>query len=1012
MTTSPTSVSAEAKELAGTILSGAADTIEVATELGVELPIIGPILKAIIAVREKLKKVQNNQGKLEALHDRCLRITAEVVVKCTAEFPELDVARLEKLVQGVDNFINDCLQESGGIAMLKPAEVERKISGMHEMINQLMIDMGLAGIADIRGNVNQLLAQSESRAEKQNEILENIRKISERLRVPPPTAKLASVPKGTLVHKPWHVERRRVMATVLEALTREGGPPLVGLVGGGGSGKTTAASEIVRSDETRFAFADGIVWLTVNDGAKERLPSLMRRLARRVYEVVGGSVGRPPAPSDDGAAYIKRFVGRGHGGEGSKCLVVADNVWEEEVISKLLETGMSVLVSTRREELVTAAQGEAVRVDELAKDDAMLLLTRAAELSEGEHLPDAAVDLVELCGRVAMDLAFVGRWSTVRQRRDPDAWSKAAGRVRAEMDKIGCDPGAETGEDAHVTRRKAILRAGFDELAAVSEDKRVPRLYLALAVMPDGHEFTVKDAAVLRFDAPSPADEASVRGVLGVLERWTIVQVTDGTYQMLDAHATFAREKLMDRNDVREPAVTRWVAQISSLEALQSFESYVLQGLWRAVEEVGGEGWDTIRPYAKELAAMHESDPSFRESLYAVADFQEVQEDWEGASATWRQLLDVEDTELGSDHPIRLGTYAKLARCADRLGDEDQAAEWREQESNVLPSALARMRLQADAGDFEQEEDSRGLFALTAKRGELSPADRPAVEEMLKRCLSIFEAKLGPDDVQVAYTLRKLGRWVRDSWRLEEAEELLRRCLEIMDTNPEVDEVLVAYTLNELGVCLQEAGQLHEAADLLRRSLGIKKDKLGADHVQVAYTLHYLGITLRKAGQLEEAEEALKHCLEIREAKLGLHHVKVSITLLELGICAREAGRLDEAQEVLSRCLSIKEDNPDTDDTSPARTVNLLGVTMREAGRLKESEVLLKRCLDIVESKLGKVSDTTNKQLTDRQVTWLEKACDHLKRYLAIGEAELGCKREGADKMLQELRVCLRQARK
>lgn len=31
--------------------------------------------------------------------------------------------------------------------------------------------------------------------------------------------KKANVPKGTLAHKSWHVERRRVMTKVLEALT-------------------------------------------------------------------------------------------------------------------------------------------------------------------------------------------------------------------------------------------------------------------------------------------------------------------------------------------------------------------------------------------------------------------------------------------------------------------------------------------------------------------------------------------------------------------------------------------------------------------------------------------------------------------------------------------------------------------------------------------------------------------------------------------------------------------------
>lgn len=292
----------------------------------------------------------------------------------------------------------------------------------------------------------------------------------------------------------------------------------------------------------REAFSDGIVWLSVNEGANERLPSLMRQLARTVHEDIGGSVGIPPTASNDGAAYMKQFVEEGHGRNGLKCLVVADNVWEEEVVSELLKTGMSVLVSARNAELVTGKHGEAVGVDKLSKEDAELLLRKTAELPLATRLPDAAVDLVELCGCVAMDLAFVGRWSTVRGAEHRNAWSEAAGKIRTEIDKIGRNPQHETAESTHVSRRKASLRAGFEDLAVGSEDTRVPWLYLALSVMQDGHEFTVKDAAVLLFDrAPGSDDEALVGKVVGILESWTILRSKKGTYQMLDAHSTFTR---------------------------------------------------------------------------------------------------------------------------------------------------------------------------------------------------------------------------------------------------------------------------------------------------------------------------------------------------------------------------------------------------------------------------------------------------------------------------------------
>lgn len=59
-----------------------------------------------------------------------------------------------------------------------------------------------------------------------------------------------------------------------------------------------------------------------------------------------------------------------------------------------------------------------------------------------------------------------------------------------------------------------------------------------------------------------------------------------------------------------------------------------------AVERVGGDGWDSTRPYVKELEAMDDSEPLLlRQSIEAVACCLEAQEDWEGATAQWRLFL-------------------------------------------------------------------------------------------------------------------------------------------------------------------------------------------------------------------------------------------------------------------------------------------------------------------------------------------------------------------------------------
>ncbi|CAB1096338.1 unnamed protein product [Ectocarpus sp. CCAP 1310/34] len=548
-------------------------------------------------MRETVETVYQTRDELAALEKRCTYMTACIIAKFRHAHPGSapNVSPLEDCVMEAEKFVE-----------------RRKKRTMEQMVQ------------------NQAAARKE--------LLANQEIIIDRL--PKPPIKKAYVPQGTPTRKSWHVERH-VTETVVEALTGEAGPRLVGLVGDSGAGKTTAAAELVRSNVVRESFSDGIVWLTVNYGANKRLPSLMLQLARMVQEDIGGRVGGHPNESGGNAdAYIKQRMENGHGGKGLKCLAVADNVWEKEVVSMLLKTGMTVLLSTRHEELVTGARGVPVRLDELSARDAESVLRSAAELPPAVRLPDDAVDLIDLCGRVAMDLAFVGRWSTVRGRHDRVAWSDAAAKVRAEIAKI---EGDDIVDGARGNRRKAILQAGLEDLAIGSDDERVQRLYLSLAVLPDDQGIQVHDAALLLYDRdPTAEDEESVARVLDVLERWSVLRSTWAyKYYMHDVQSEFARASLMDRGDVRRHALRRWVGYISSLDTVRSYNADYLKHQWLDVEKVGGEGWDETHPCETALAEMDDPEPLLQESIAAVAKAHEAHEDWEKASTIWHRSLGV-----------------------------------------------------------------------------------------------------------------------------------------------------------------------------------------------------------------------------------------------------------------------------------------------------------------------------------------------------------------------------------
>ena len=610
------------------------------------------------------------------------------------------------------------------------------------------------------------------------------------------------------------------------------------------------------------------------------------------------------------------------------------------MVSSFQETALWVLVTTRNETLV---QDEIVRVDHLSDNDAKTLMHKAAELPLDERLPDAAIDLIHICGNMAMDLAFVSRWDMVRNRK---AWSEACDKIRAQLEDD--QEGGREGSNSRAKYRNAILRAGFEDLAVGTDDSRVPRLYMGLAVMPDGHAFTVSDASALLYDKKRGAEhEVAMERVTATLERWCILKFDEGLYVMHDAHMSFARESLRDREYLRRPMVKRWSEHISSLEFLVSMNRYTLSGLWSAVELVGGQGWGGIRPYEEALNTMDDSDPFCEKALAAAARFQGVQGDWNGKSRLMRRLRKI--GKRASGRGVATSQTVDL-ECDELMRKYEEAMRWRHVDRETFASTLALVR--SRLGDGERDKH----VGLADGPARLTREDFVAAEKFYSD-LKLEEEKLGQHDVRLAVTLHQLGLCVHQLRRYEEAEELFRRALDIERASLPRDDVLIGYTLDELGTCLGHLGEQKDAEEILRQALDTKQSYRGTDDLQVSRTLYELGVCVRQLGRYGEAEGWLTSALEIQVAQgEGL---QVADTLHELGVCVgQQLGRQEESEVFLRRALWVKEVNLGKDDIQLGYTLYQLSKVVRQKGGMQEdADGFFKRALQIEEVNLLKKKD-------------------------------------------------------
>lgn len=671
------------------------------------------------------------------------------------------------------------------------------------------------------------------------------------------------MPYNIPASKGWRVNRTALITSACTGLQRDKEPRVVGLVGLSGAGKTTAASQIVKTAEVLKFFSDGIVWLPGDGGNQSRAPALMLQLAKTVHEDVMGRICRAPAAEEDLAAYVKGRMDARHGGRGLRCLVVADNVCDKDVVAELKRTGMWVLMTTRNIDLVVDAEGEPVQVDELSQEHAVALLLGASRLRLGGYFPGAAGELVELCGRSALDVEFVGRWGPLRRCQNDGPWSEAASDIRKQLAAVSENEGACEKEACDV-RRVAIFGVGLKYLGQARSLNR--DLYLALAVLPDGYAFSVKDAARLLYDhddeSRTAESEQAMREVVATLESWAILSPAGhARYRMQDAHASFARQNLMGSEGERQQVLRRWGDYISSLDTVRSLDNVlVLAGLWRALGRVGGDCWRAARPYEEALAEMDVSDPFYFPSLEAVASLYSVEGDRDGAAAVMRRILDLYDLNPELDPRVFAST---LWFCA--VGVAVKGGEVEEQ--------VVRLQLGAALRDPELERWRRDP-QMYADAVILAPMEESFSLYVLGVCLSMVG-------------------------RSKETEALLRRALATQQASEVTpDHSLVAYITHMLGHCLRQAGKSAEAMDCLRQMVTAMVAKLGPDDILVAYLLHELGASVREAGWPRQGQTLVWRALEIKEAVLGADDLQVAFSLHELGVCVRDGGRPVEAQQI------------------------------------------------------------------------------------------------------------------
>jgi DNA-binding SARP family transcriptional activator/predicted negative regulator of RcsB-dependent stress response len=608
------------------------------------------------------------------------------------------------------------------------------------------------------------------------------------------------------------------------------------ITGQAGVGKTALA--VRAAHMVRDTFPDGQLYVQL-EGTQGRPPDPYTILGQLLWALGIPGAQIPGTLEERMWLYRDRLAGR-------RALVLLDNAASEAQVRPLLPGSAScaVLVTTRSS-LGGLDATRFLELHVLAPDDAMQLLGRLIGPARAQAEPDAARQIVQLCGGLPLALCIVG---AKLRGRDGQRLRSLAERLSREQGRLG-----ELAAGDRAVR--ASFAPSFESLQA--EDKRAFQL-LGLLRSPD---FAAWVIAPLLEEACTVAEQRAERLADAHLLEFAREDETGRVrYRFHDLLRLFAQELLGQHEEAAQRAAV-----------VRLLGTYL--GLTRQADaqlDFGGLGGVDDR------ATWPLDDPDLAETVNRNPL------EWFAAehASLVRAVEQAFEAELHELTPTLANTIAAFCEVRGHLDD------W------LHTHELALRAARADGNRRWEAYTLCGLGVAYRERGELQAAVR-YFEECLPIAWELGDGRL------VFFAMLSLGVLHRLQSRWEQAMTTLDQCLDMVEGRDE--PYWHAYTLREIGVLHRYRGNWEEAIDRFQQA-----SKL-LEHVHsrrwLAATFREIGIVHREQGRLEDALELFWRSMELFR-EVGDRR-REAATLRGIGIVRLRQRRLEDARDHLERSLRI-----------------------------------------------------------------------------------------------------------
>lgn len=603
--------------------------------------------------------------------------------------------------------------------------------------------------------------------------------------------------------------------------------------GPGGVGKSALAVHVAHAMAGRFR--DGVLYVNLNGSTPGVKPLPVLDALGHLLRSLGLDGSAVPADLDEAMARYRSLTAS------SELLVILDNALDARQVRPLIPAGSGCrAVVTSRDTLTTLDDACHLHLAGLGDGDAVALLARIAGPARVQGEPDAAAEIVELCGGLPLAIRISGARLAAR----PD-W-----RLVDLVDRL-----ADTARRLDTLQYADLaVRAGI----AVGHGH--------LREEPSGHDA----AHILPFlgllDTPTctPATTAALAGwsearAEAALERLHSARLLEGAghgrYRFHDLIRLYAREQAIralprtERAAALSRAFHHYLATVNTATLLVHPQFY--RELLYTAEQPGIEFVN-----AREASAWTEAE---RENLLAVA----------------RQAAEADDPRLAVGLALGLHwpfnyrgwvthlaevhrTAAEVAaRCGDRLGQaqEESYLGWVYRDQGRYEQAVVHLWRAVECyGESHLPHRNLGAYnnlgIVYTMLGQLDLA-----EANLSRALEIVEEK--NDGYARGAVINNRAHVLYRQGRFDEAIEEARAA--VLEWSAVGSLYAEGSSRSTLARAYMHAGRLAEAADTYQVAMALLRE--AGYRIGYAVTAWWSGETLHRLGRHEEAKRDWHECI-------------------------------------------------------------------------------------------------------------------------------------------------------